>query len=111
MFAEEKPALVPLPVEPFRYYRYGERSVHLDGCVEVEAAYYGAPPGWIGRRVQVQWNTSRVRLIDPRTGQLLREHLRQQRGRHRLHEQDRPTQPPLSPPQLLNHAAKADAHI
>ena len=39
MFAEEKPALQPLPVEPFRYYQYGERSVHLDGCVEVEAAY------------------------------------------------------------------------
>ena len=33
-------ALQPLPVEPFRYYRYGERTVHLDGCVEVESAYY-----------------------------------------------------------------------
>jgi hypothetical protein len=49
MFAEEKPHLQPLPLEPFRYYQYGERTVHLDGCVEVEAAYYGAPPGWIGR--------------------------------------------------------------
>jgi len=55
MFAEEKPALRELPIEPFRYYRYGERSVNLDGCVEVEAAYYSAPPGWIGRKVQVQW--------------------------------------------------------
>ena len=62
MFAEEKPALLPLPVEPFRYYLYGERTVHLDGCVEVEAAYYGAPPGWIGRRVHVQWNDAHVRL-------------------------------------------------
>jgi len=59
MFAEEKPTLLPLPVEPFRYYQYGERTVHLDGCVEVEAAYYGAPPGWIGRRVQVQWMPGR----------------------------------------------------
>jgi transposase len=25
MFAEEKPSLLPLPVEPFRYYQYGER--------------------------------------------------------------------------------------
>ena len=50
MFAEERPALGPLPLEPFRYYRFGARTVHLDGCVEVEAAYYGAPPGWIGRR-------------------------------------------------------------
>jgi transposase len=49
MFAEEKPSLKPLPLEPFRYYQYGERTVHLDGCVEVEAAYYSAPPGWITR--------------------------------------------------------------
>jgi transposase len=111
MFAEEKPALLPLPLEPFRYYRYGERVVHLDGCVEVEAAYYGAPPGWIGRRVQVQWNASHVRLIDSRTGQLLREHLRQQRGRHRIQEQDRPMRTPLSTQQLLNRAAKAGTHI
>ncbi len=40
MFAEEKPFLLPLPLEPFRFYQYGERIVHLDGCVEVEAAYY-----------------------------------------------------------------------
>ena len=46
----------PLPLEPFRYYQYGERIVHLDGCVEVEAAYYGAPPGWIGRVLRVQWD-------------------------------------------------------
>ena len=84
MFAEEKPRLLPLPLEPFRYYQYGERTVHLDGCVEVEAAYYSAPPGWIGRRVQVQWDGLHVRMLDPHTGQLLREHLRQQRGRHRI---------------------------
>ena len=75
MFAEEKPHLQPLPLEPFRYYQYGERTVHLDGCVEVEAAYYGAPPGWIGRQVNVQWDAMYVRLLDPRTGELLREHL------------------------------------
>jgi hypothetical protein len=39
MFTEERPALGLLPLEPFRYYRYGTRTVHLDGCVEVEAAY------------------------------------------------------------------------
>jgi transposase len=45
MFAEERPALRPLPVEPFRYYQFGTRTVHLDGCVEVEYAYYALPPG------------------------------------------------------------------
>src|SRR5436189_2212394 len=68
MFAEERPALGPLPLEPFRYYQYGERTVHLDGCVEVDAAYYGAPPGWIGRRVNVQWDDSHVRILGPLTG-------------------------------------------
>jgi transposase len=80
MFAEEKPTLLPLPVEPFRYYQYGEPVVHLDGCVEVEAAYYGLPPGWIGRGVKVQWDELYVRILDPKTGLLLREHIRQKRG-------------------------------
>jgi len=111
MFAEERPTLLPLPVEPFRYYQYGERAVHLDGCVEVEAAYYGAPPGWIGRRVQVQWNDAVVRLLNPITGQLLREHLRQERGRHRIHDEDRPRRTPLSTQQLLHRAGKAGKHI
>jgi transposase len=111
MFAEEKPALLALPLEPFRYYQYGERTVHLDGCVEVEAAYYGAPPGWIGRRVRVQWNAVLVRLMDPLTGQLLREHLRQQRGVHRIQDQDRPQRTPLSTQQLLSRAAQAGPRI
>ena len=106
MFAEERPALLPLPVEPFRYYQYGERTVHLDGCVEVEAAYYGAPPGWIGRRVQVQWSATHVRLLNPVTGELLREHLRQERGRHRIHDEDRSPRTLLSTQQLLNRAEK-----
>jgi hypothetical protein len=63
MFAEEKPHLLPLALEPFRYYQYGERVVHLDGCVEVEAAYYSLPPGWIGRPVKVQWDALHVRIL------------------------------------------------
>lgn len=111
MFTEERPALQPLPVEPFRYYQYGERTVHLDGCVEVEAAYYGAPPGWIGRRVQVQWDAQQVRLLDPQTGQLLREHLRQARGGHRIQDQDRPKKTPLGTQQLLCRADRAGSQI
>jgi len=111
MFAEEKTALQPLPLEPFRYYQYGERTVHLDGCVEVEAAYYSAPPGWIGKRVPVQWDGIRVRLLDPRTGQLLREHLRQERGRHRIQEQDRAKRTPFGIVQLLARAQQTGENI
>src|SRR5450759_1539017 len=111
MFAEEKPALLPLPLEPFRYYQYGERIVHLDGCVEVEAAYYGAPPGWIGRMVRVQWDELFVRLLDPKTGQLLREHVRQKRGWYRIKKEDHPKRTPLRTSQLLWRAGRAGAHI
>ena len=111
MFAEERPALQPLPLEPFRYYQYGERTVHLDGCVEIEAAYYSAPPGWMGRHVRVQWDAKQVRLLDPSTGQLLREHLRQARGKHRVQEDDRPQRTPLSTVQLLARADRIGSPV
>jgi transposase len=111
MFAEERPTLQALPVEPFRYYRFGVRTVHLDGCVEVEAAYYSTPPGWIGRRVDVQWTDLHVRLLDPKTGQLLREHVRAPRGWHRIDDADRPARTPASTLSLLERARHAGAHL
>jgi transposase len=111
MFAEEKPTLLPLPIEPFRYYEYGERTVHLDGCVEVAGAYYGPPPGWIGRLVHVQWDLLFVRILDPKTGQLLREHVRQERGHHRVKDEDRPKHAPQGTQKLLMRAAVAGVNI
>jgi transposase len=111
MFAEEKPALLPLPLEPFRFYQFGERSVNLDGCVEVDAAYYSAPPGWIGRHVKVQWDQRTVRILDPRTGQLLREHLHQQRGLHHIQDQDAPAHALPSTVRLLARCEAAGPHI
>jgi len=110
MFAEERPVLLPLPVEPFRYYHFGERTVHLDGCVEVDAAYYSAPPGWISRRVKVQWDEHAVRLLDQRS-QLLREHLRQKRGCHRINPEDSPKRMRMSTRKLLWRAEQAGPNI
>jgi len=111
MFAEERPALLPLPVEPFRYYRYGTRTVHLDGCVEVDRAYYAAPPGWIGRAVTVQWDGRQVRLLDPTTGQLLREHRPQRPGGYAIAPADQPARTPPTTVALLARAARAGARI
>ena len=111
MFAEEKPFLLPLPLEPFRYYQHGQRVVHLDGCVEVEAAYYGLPPGWIGRLVRVQWDELYVRILDPQNGLLLREHVRQKRGWYRIKPEDHSKRTPLRTSQLLWRAGRAGAHI
>jgi transposase len=111
MFAEERPALGPLPIEPFRYYDYGERTVNLDNCIEVQASYYGAPPGWIGRKVQAQWNDLYVRLVVPATGELLREHVRAPRGYHRIQDRDRPARTPKTTLALLSTAQTAGPAI
>ena len=111
MFAEEKPFLLPLPLEPFRYYQYGERTVHMDGCVEVDAAYYSVPPGWIGKLVRVQWDLLHIRILDWKTHALIREHVRQERGRHRIRPEDNPKKTPFTTTQLLGRAARAGAHI
>lgn len=58
----------------------------------------------------MQWDRQ-VRLLDPRTGQLLREHLRQTRGCHRIKEEDRPQKTPLGTMQLLARADRAGSQI
>jgi transposase len=111
MFAEEKPYLQPLPVEPFRYYEHGTRTVHLDGHIEVARAYYSVPPGHVGRLVWVQWDARHVRIMSAQDGQLLREHTRQQPGRHRTAREDRPAPTPSRLHEILQRARRAGAHI
>ncbi len=111
MFAEEKPHLGALPTEPFRFYKHGRRTVHLDGCVEIEAAYYGAPPGRIGQELEVQWDDLRVRLIDPATGQLMRELAKRKRGYREVHPDDIPERTPAGTLQLLARAKNAGDSI
>ena len=111
MFAEEKPHLLPLPLEPFRYYRFGQRGVHLDGHLEVESAYYSVPPGHIGKRLFVQWDELYVRILEPSTGQLLREHIRQRKGSFRTWREDRPATVPPTTLELLSRANRAGKSI
>ncbi len=111
MYEEERAHLLPLPAVPFRYYRFGTRTVHLDGTVEVDRAYYSAPPGWVGRKVPVQWDALHVRLLDPRTHALLREHLVQRPGGYRIPEKDRPARTPASTVELLGRARRAGASV
>ena len=59
----------------------------------------------------MQWDSLHVRVLNPHTGVLLREHLHQERGKHRIPEEDRPKKTPLSTVALLNRADKAGARI
>jgi len=111
MFADERPALQPLPIEGFRYFEYGQRVVHTDGCIEVARAYYGVPPRWIGDTIHVRWDQRFVRILDPKTGMLIREHLRQQPGRFRVDPEDRSPKTPVGVQQLLHRARIAGRHV
>lgn len=111
MFEEERPHLLPLPLAPFRYYQHGVRTEHLDGCAEVEAAYYQSPPGLIGRQVGVQWDGTLVRIVEPKTGELLREYLRQRRGGRIVRPEDLPKRTPIKHLKLLGAAHKAGPSV
>ena len=50
-------------------------------------------------------------LLAPKTGLLLREHLRTRRGWYRIHDDDRPTRTPPSTLALLARATAAGPHI
>jgi transposase len=66
-FAEvERPALLPLPPDPFPSFRESRRTVHRDGHVEVALAYYSVPPEYLARKVWVRWDARMVRIFNDR---------------------------------------------
>ena len=60
----EKPALLPLPAGRFPFFHEAQRTVHRDGHVEVDKAYYSVPPEYVGRRVWVRWDGRLVRVFN-----------------------------------------------
>ena len=95
-FAEvERAALLPLPLEPFPSFHEARRTVHRDGHVEVERAYYAVPPEYLAREVWVRWDGRLVRIFNERM-EPIAVHTRQEPGRfstprraHRLGEDQR----------------------
>jgi len=65
LFGVEKPALQPLPAGVFPSFREGPRTVHRDGHVEVEKAFYHVPPEYLGQDVWVRFDGREVRIFSP----------------------------------------------
>jgi transposase len=107
MFEEERPALLPLPLTRFEYYRIVERRVHVDGYIEVDGAFYSAPPRYVGTSVVVHVGRLWLRIIDPRAKACVREHAITERGRRRTVESDLPKQTPPQVHRLVAHVAAA----
>lgn len=67
VFAQvERPVLLPLSPSLFPCFEEARRTVHRDGHVELQKAYYSVPPEYVGRSVWVRWETRLVRIFNHR---------------------------------------------
>lgn len=63
LFDIEKPSLIALPEDLFPSFREGPRTVHRDGHVEVEQAFYHVPVEYLRRAVWVRYDSREVRIF------------------------------------------------
>lgn len=84
-FEAERPFLQYLPAMVFPCFQEARRSVHRDGCVEVERAYYEVPEEYIGRDVWVRWDGRIIRVFNEQLVQIA-VHARVEKGRFRWSE-------------------------
>ncbi len=64
MFAEEQPTLQTLPEKSFAYFKVGKRKVNaLDSHIEVGGAFYPIPPKYLGKQVNVHFNSTWVKVL------------------------------------------------
>ena len=63
-FAEEKPALVPLPAFPFRALLALERRITKDGMVSLDGNLYSVPDGTRKRVVEIQVLPGEIRILE-----------------------------------------------
>lgn len=108
MFDEERPFLQPLPATRFEYYRICQRTVHWDAHIEVDSAYYSAPPRYAGHKMVVHVGRLWLRILDPKTLECIREHpIALHKGYRRTNDADRPKQTPPQVEKLVARIAGA----
>jgi transposase len=105
LYREEKPCLRALPLEGFRYFKHGTRTVDDAGLVQVDGIYYAALPARLRSEVQVRVYAGEIEIRDG-SGQLLRRHVKGERkGQFVLEEGDRLFNPSRETGRLLQKAA------
>lgn len=67
---QEKTSLLKLPVGRFPSFTEAKRSVHRDGHVEVQRAYYSVPPEYTSRQVWARWDGHLVRIYNSQMEQI-----------------------------------------
>ena len=73
MYQEEQPKLRTLPLEGFRLFKQGVRTVDDAGLVQVDGSYYAALPAALNSEVSVRIFDHAIEILDG-AGQVLRRH-------------------------------------
>jgi len=100
-FAEERPALIPLPAIPYSAVLTVERRITKDGMISVAGNQYSVPDSTRRRTVEVQNHPTEVRIFED--GTLIASHpVLEGRGRRRVDPAHRKAPPAQPTPRPLN---------
>jgi transposase len=110
LYREELPHLRPVPVEGFRYFRQGKRTVDDAGLVQVDGAFYAALPAALYSEVTVRVYEREVEILDA-VGNVLRRHPKTTRkGEFVMAGADRLFNPSRESVRLLAKAERIGPH-
>ena len=110
LYAEERPYLLPLPLESFRMFRTEVRTVDDAGCVVIDNRYYPALPARLYSEVRVRVYAEEIEIVGA-DGTVLRRHPRSARpGYAALTDRDRIFNPSRETGALLRRVGKIGPH-
>jgi transposase len=110
MFQEERAQLKALPLEGFRYFEEGVRTVQDDTTIQVDSAWYAARPAPIGSEVLTRLYENELEIRNLQTLELIRRHTRAKRkGEVKLPEAERLFNPSRQTQQILKRAEQIGA--
>ncbi len=76
----ERPKLLVLATSLFPVFDEAPRTVHSDGYIELQRAFYSVPPEYVGRRVWARWDSRLVRVLNQRR-EVVAVHVRVEPGK------------------------------
>jgi transposase len=105
----EKPLLNPLPSERFALFEIGTCTVHPDGHIQVEGAYYSVPHILVGQEVKVHWDEHLVRVYA--RGRSVAVHSRHPAGAFATQKEHRPEHKPAREEAYVANLLSKAEHI
>jgi transposase len=105
----EKPLLKPLPSERFALFEIATRTVHPDGHIQIEGAYYSVPHILVGQEVKVHWDEHLVKVYA--RGRSVAVHSRHPAGAFATQKEHRPEHKPAREEAYVANLLSKAEHI